>query len=71
MTKAFPTSTLNREPDRDDEVVKRQTEGLSFNTFRRMTMTLYLATHPTPSVVGHRVQVDPKELAEALLADAA
>jgi len=23
MTKAFPTSTLNREPDRDDEVVKR------------------------------------------------
>ena len=23
MTKAFPTSTLNSEPDRDDEVVKR------------------------------------------------
>ena len=23
MPKAFPTSTLNREPDRDDEVVKR------------------------------------------------
>jgi hypothetical protein len=23
MTKAFPTSTLNREPDRDDEMVKR------------------------------------------------
>jgi hypothetical protein len=23
MTKAFPTSTLNREPDRDDELVKR------------------------------------------------
>ena len=22
MTKAFPTSTLNSEPDRDDEVVK-------------------------------------------------
>jgi hypothetical protein len=48
---------------------ERQTEGLSFNAFRRMTMTLYLPA--TPGVMGHVVQVDPKELAEALLADAA
>ena len=50
---------------------ERQTEGLSFNAFRRMTMTLYLPADPTPGVMGHVVQVDPKELAEALLADAA
>jgi hypothetical protein len=48
---------------------ERQTEGLSFNAFRRMTMALYLPA--MPGVMGHVVQVDPKELAEALLADAA
>jgi hypothetical protein len=36
-----------------------------------MTMTLHLPANPAPGATRHVVQIDPKELAEALLADAA
>ena len=53
------------------ETEEEQIEGLSFSAFRRMTMTLFLPANPTPGATRHVVQVDPKELSEALLADAA
>ena len=53
------------------ETEEEQIEGLSFNAFRRMTMTLFLPANPAPGATRHVVQVDPKELSEALLADAA
>ena len=59
-----PAGTYRLETD------EQQIEGLSFNAFRRMTMTLYLPASPAPGVTRHVVQVDPRELAEALAADA-
>jgi hypothetical protein len=53
------------------ETEEEQIEGLSFSAFRRMTMTLFLPANPAPGATRHVVQVDPKELSEALLADAA
>lgn len=52
------------------ETDEEQIEGLSFNAFRRLTMTLHLPATPAPGVTRHVVQVDPQELAEALAADA-
>jgi hypothetical protein len=43
MTKAFPTSTLNSEPDRDDEVVERftvSTIGTKLTLPMRRTMSV-------------------------------
>ena len=60
-----PAGTYRLETDEE------QIEGLSFNAFRRMTMTLHLPANPAPGATRHVVQIDPKELAEALLADAA
>lgn len=51
------------------ETDERQIEGLTFDAFRRMTMTLHLPANPAPGVTRHVVQVDPQELAEALEAD--
>jgi hypothetical protein len=53
------------------ETEEQEIEGLSFSAFRRMTMTLFLPADPPPGATRHVVQVDPKELSEALLADAA
>jgi hypothetical protein len=53
------------------ETDEEQIEGLSFNAFRRMTMTLHLPANPARGATRHVVQIDPKELAEALLADGA
>jgi hypothetical protein len=53
------------------ETEEEQIEGLSFSAFRRMTKTLFLPANPAPGATRHVVQVDPKELSEALLADAA
>jgi hypothetical protein len=53
------------------ETEEEQLDGLSFSAFRRMTMLLFLPAEPTlPGATRHVVQVDPKELSEALLADA-
>ena len=52
------------------EAEEEQVEGLSFNAFRRTTMVLFLPADPVPGATRHVVQVDPKELSEALLADA-
>jgi len=53
------------------ETEEEQIEGLSFSAFRRMTMLLFLPADPAPGTTCHVVQVDPKELSEALLDDAA
>jgi hypothetical protein len=53
------------------ETEEEQVEGVSFRSFRRMTMLLFLPADPAPGATRHVVQVDPKELSEALLADAA
>ena len=60
-----PAGTYRLETDEE------QIEDISFNAFRRMTMTLFLPAHPAPGATRHIVQIDPNELAEALLADAA
>ena len=52
------------------ESEEEQIEGLSFSAFRRMTMTLFLPANPAPGATRYVVQVDPRELSEALLADA-
>ena len=52
------------------ETEEEQIDGLSFNAFRRMTMTLFLPADPAPGATRHVVQVDPEELAAMLLADA-
>ena len=49
-----------------DEEIK----GLSFNAFRRISVMLHLPANPTTGVTGQVVVVDPRELADALLADA-
>ena len=59
-----PAGTYRLETDEE------QIEGLSFNAFRRMTMTLHLPANPAPGATRYVVQVDPRELSEALLADA-
>ena len=43
---------------------------MGFSAFRRMTMTLFLPANPAPGATRYVVQVDPRELSEALLADA-
>ena len=53
------------------ETEEEEIDGLSFSAFRRMTMTLFLPASPAPGATRHVVQVDPEELSEALLADAA
>ena len=50
---------------------EEQDEGASFNAFRRMSMRLFLPAVPAaPGATRHTVEVDPRELSEALLADA-
>ena len=51
------------------ETEEEQIEGVSFNAFRRMTMSLFLPANPAPGATRHVVQVDPRELSEALLSD--
>jgi hypothetical protein len=51
------------------EAEEEQIEGLSFNAFRRTTMVLVLPADPAPGATRHVVQVDPRELSEALLSD--
>jgi hypothetical protein len=51
------------------EAEEEQLEGVSFNAFRRTTMVLFLPANPAPGATRHVVQVDPRELSEALLAD--
>lgn len=53
------------------ETEEEEIEGLSFSAFRRMTMVLFLPADPAPGATRQVVQVDPEELSEALLADAA
>lgn len=53
------------------EAEEEQIEGVSFNAFRRTTMLLFLPADPAPGAMRHVVQVDPTELSDALLADAA
>ena len=60
-----PAGTYRLETDEE------QIEDISFNPSCRMTMTLFLPAHPAPSATRHVVRIDPNELAEALLADAA
>jgi hypothetical protein len=51
------------------EAEEEQVEGVSFGAFRRTTMLLFLPADPAPGATRHVVQVDPRELSEALLAD--
>lgn len=53
------------------ETEEEQIEGLSFNAFRRLAMTLHLPADPLPGGTRQVVQVDPAELAAALATDAA
>jgi len=59
-----PAGTYRLETDEE------QIEGLSFNAFRRLEMTLHLPADPVPGGTRHVVRVDPAELAAALAADA-
>src|SRR5258708_13063297 len=48
---------------------EEQLPGLSFNAFRRLATLLHLPANPPPGRTRYIVQVDPRELAEALAAD--
>ena len=49
---------------------EKQTDGLSFVLFQRLTTMLYLSANPGQGQMGEAVRVDPAELAAALEADA-
>ena len=53
--------------DTEDELI----DGLSFNAYRHMATVLHLPADPAPGRTRQVVQVDPRELASALAADAA
>ena len=58
-----PAGTYRLETDEE------QIEGLSFNAFHYTSVMLHLPAKPTGGVTGQVVVVDPRELADALLAD--
>jgi len=51
------------------EIEEERIEGLSFNAFRRTATTLFLPADPAPGATRFTVQVDARELEEALALD--